>query len=97
MSPRFLLVTIIDRTFFILYLFILIRIIAGWVRIPYNPLLRQFLDLVYIVTEPILRPFRGVMPTVNLGGVGLDISPIIAIFVLQIVNYVIDQVILTFI
>jgi YggT family protein len=42
-------------------------------------------DFLYRITEPVLRPIRSAMP--NLGG--LDISPIIAIFIIIFLRYVI--------
>lgn len=55
---------------------ILIRIIMSWVAPNnYNPVTA----LLFTVSEPILRPFRRLIPSVG----GLDISPIFAIILLQ--------------
>ncbi|MGH8194026.1 MAG: YggT family protein [Woeseiaceae bacterium] len=55
---------------------ILIRIILSWVAPGnYNPVTA----LLTTLSEPILRPFRRVIPSVG----GLDISPIFAIILLQ--------------
>ena len=47
-------------------------------------------DMLYRVTEPALRPIRSVLP--NLGGI--DISPVILIFIIIFLRYVIHLYIL---
>jgi YggT family protein len=74
-----LVIQIIDLIFTFLYLAIMARIILSWFRIdPYHPV-SVFL---YRVTEPILGFFRGIIPPVGM----LDLSPIVAIIVLGIVQ-----------
>ena len=69
-----LLTRIID--FFSLLVFI--RCILSWVRVdPYNPLVR----LLYQLTDPLLRPFQAF--TVRSGAVGIDLSPVIVLLILQ--------------
>ena len=64
---------ILDVVLTIAYWLILIRALISWVNPdPFNPIV-QFL---YKATEPILEPFRRILP-VGLR-FGIDISPIIA-------------------
>jgi YggT family protein len=61
-----------------LYLFVLIiRIVMSWIPIspgsPMEPIYRFF----FMLTEPVLRPFRGLLPPVQMGGMALDLSPIL--------------------
>jgi YggT family protein len=42
-------------------------------------------DFLYRVTEPVLRPIRNMLP--NLGGI--DISPVVVIFIIIFLRYVI--------
>jgi YggT family protein len=37
------------------------------------------------ITEPVLAPIRSVLPPVRLGGMGLDLSPMIVIVVISVV------------
>jgi YggT family protein len=61
----------------ILNLAILIRVLLSWFPInPSNPLVR----LVFDITEPVLAPFRRVIPTIGM----IDLSPLAAILVLNI-------------
>lgn len=68
------------NTLFRLYYYVLLaRIILSWVRVDtYHPVVQW----IYRVTEPVLAPFRRVLPPMG----GLDFSPIIALLVLQIVQ-----------
>ena len=48
-----------------------------------NPIVK----LIRSITEPIYRPIRKVIPPVRMGDVGLDLSPIIVILGLQLVGW----------
>ena len=50
------------------------------VRMPYNRVANGILSFLRDVSEPFLRPFRRIIPMVG----PLDLSPIVALFVLQI-------------
>lgn len=65
--------TIFDYILTIANWLIIIRALISWVNPdPYNPIV-QFL---YKTTEPLLAPFRRIIPAYT---VGLDISPIFAL------------------
>jgi YggT family protein len=69
-----------------LYFFLLFaRIILSWFPISPGGAMASIFEFLYSVTEPVLGPIRRVMPPLSLGGMGLDLSPIIVIFGLQIV------------
>jgi YggT family protein len=66
---------------------IFIRIIMSWIpRIPYNRWLDMVLTFVKDVTDPYLNLFRRFIPPVRMGPGALDLSPIVATFVLIIVG-----------
>ncbi|MEX2194733.1 MAG: YggT family protein [Thermoleophilaceae bacterium] len=66
---------------------IFIRIIMSWIpRIPYHRVLDAVLKFVKDVTDPYLNLFRRFIPLVKLGPGALDVSPIVATFVLIIVG-----------
>jgi YggT family protein len=73
---------------------IFIRIIMSWIpRIPYNRYLAGFLKFVSDVTDPYLNLFRRFLPPVRLGPGALDLSPIVATFVLLIVSGIVVGII----
>jgi YggT family protein len=71
---------------FIVYLILIFaRILLSWIpRMPYNPVLSAVVNFIHEVTDPYLRLFRRVLPPVGGGGFALDLSPMIATFVLII-------------
>jgi YggT family protein len=73
---------------FIVYLILIfVRILLSWIRrVPYNRYLAAAIGFVHEVTDPYLNIFRRFIPPVGGGGFALDLSPIIAIIVLVIVE-----------
>lgn len=69
----------------LLYLYtwlIIIRAVMSWVQVdPRNPLV----SLLVTVTEPVLGPLRMLIPPAKLAGI--DVSPILAIVIIQILRY----------
>ena len=57
------------------------RAILSWVNAdPHNPIVRALV----LVTEPVLRPLRKLVPPRKLGG--LDLSPLFAMLIVQFVK-----------
>ncbi|MDH7499691.1 MAG: YggT family protein [candidate division NC10 bacterium] len=66
---------ILDLLFGLYFWILVLRAILSWVRPdPYHPLMR----FLYAITEPILAPLRRLLPP----GLGIDLSPAIALLVL---------------
>lgn len=55
-----------------------------------NQFIRVVVDLLYRVTEPVLRPIRRILP--NLGGI--DISPVVALLLIIVIQHLIANYIL---
>jgi YggT family protein len=75
------------------WIILLARIVLSWAmslgwRPPYSGPLRTILDLIDTVTDPVLRPLRALMPPIRAGGVGLDLSPLIAFVILFVLRSV---------
>jgi YggT family protein len=72
---------LVSWTFWILKAALIVRVISSWFPIsPYSGWIRWS----YALSEPILAPLRRIVP--NLGG--LDITPILAYFLLNIIESV---------
>lgn len=71
---------ILNKIIEIYYIILIIRVLISWVNPdPYNFLVQ----LLYRITEPILSPFRRIIP---LGGIGIDLSPIFAMLALYFIQ-----------
>jgi YggT family protein len=70
-------------TLFDVYLILIIAyILSSWIPLPYNIWLNRIQRFLYDVVDPYIRIFRRFVPQLSLGGLGLDLSPIVAIIVL---------------
>jgi YggT family protein len=93
-----LLEAIVTYTYYILFGFIIASILFSWFPgYPSSSFMQAVYDAVRAVANPILMPIRARVPTLQLGGFGIDLSPIIAIFGLSIARTLLMLVIENFI
>jgi YggT family protein len=79
--------------FFGVYILLIFAyIITSWIRLPYSPTLNRIQRFLYDVCEPYLRLFRRFLPSLG----PLDLSPIVAVFSLIILNRIIVAVLESF-
>src|SRR5215213_295523 len=72
--------------YYVYLLCIIAYILTSWIPLPYNVWLSRIQRFLYDVVDPYLRLFRRFLPQLSLGGLGLDLSPIVAIFSLYVVQ-----------
>lgn len=60
------------------------RIILSWFPISPDSPFATIFGFLYSVTEPVLGPIRRLLPPMGMGGMALDLSPIIVIFGFQL-------------
>lgn len=75
----------------IYWIILLVRVIVSWAflfgfRPPYSGPLRGGLNLLETLTEPVLRPLRALIPPIRAGGMGLDLSILIAFVILAVLR-----------
>ena len=63
-------------------LVLLFYIVSSWVRLPYSPWLNRIQRFLYDVSEPYLRIFRRMLPSMG----PLDLSPMIGLIVLIVLD-----------
>lgn len=67
------------------YVILIVRIVLSWVPSVPEPV-RPIARAVRAATDPLLIPLRGVIPSIRMGAMALDVSPIllfVAIVILQ--------------
>ncbi len=69
-------------------LVILAYIVTSWLRLPYSPWLNRIQRFLYDVSEPYLRLFRRVLPSMG----PLDLSPMVGIVALIIFRVVLFRI-----
>ncbi|MFC1544551.1 YggT family protein [Gemmatimonadota bacterium] len=74
-----MLYNIVDQTFTLYGYLLLARIIMSWVNLDYR---QPWIRLVVRITDPFLQPFRALIPPLG----GIDFSPIVAFFVLNMIK-----------
>jgi YggT family protein len=72
---------LINWGFQILNIAVFARVLLSWVRVdPYHPAVR----VLYQITDPILEPLRRIIPPIGM----IDVTPMVAMVVLEIVRSV---------
>jgi YggT family protein len=80
----------VNALFIVYIVLIFANILISYVpRMPYSPPLRAVLDFVTETTNPYLNIFRRLLPPIGGGGFAFDLSPIIGIIVLYVLQAVI--------
>ena len=84
----FALAKIIDIALTIYWWIMVFRAVVSWVNAdPYN----KIVIFLYRATEPVLRPVRRIMPLRN---VGIDLSPVIVLLVISLLQYFLVETII---
>lgn len=82
-------ITTVEQFVLSLYLVYLVLIflyvIMSWVQLPYNVWVGRLRGFLHDTVEPVLRPIRAVLPPLG----GFDLSPLIAIFGLGLIEQII--------
>ncbi len=91
MIGQSVLAEVVCAALFIYTIILFVRVIVSWAELfgfrrPYSGPLHTALGLLYAVTEPVLRPLRSLIPPVRAGGVGLDLSIILAFVILFVLR-----------
>jgi len=77
----------VSALFLVYIVLIFLNVLISWVpRMPYNRWLRAVLDFVKETTDPYLNFFRRFIPSLGGGGFALDLSPILGVIVLFILQ-----------
>ena len=79
----------IDIFLWVYVLLIFVYVLTSWVRLPYSVWVRRISEFLRDVCEPFLRIFRRVLPPLG----PLDLSPMVAIVVLNVVGSIVANLI----
>ena len=73
---------------------LLVWVVLSWAtlfgfRPPIDGPVRGLIDLIDAIVQPVLRPLRSMMPPLRAGGVGLDLSVIVAFVIIQVAQRIV--------
>ena len=75
------------------YFYVLLgAIVLSWFRLPADHPVGAIHRGLRALTEPVLAPIRRVLPPVSIGGAGLDLSPLVLLFLLNILMGLLQRV-----
>src|SRR5437867_13387288 len=78
----------VDAFIYVYILLILAYIILSWVRLPYSVWLNRIQRFLYDVCDPYLRVFRRFVPPIG----ALDLSPMVGVLVLVVLQQVLHAI-----
>ena len=91
---RFDVADYVSALFLVYIVLIFLNILISWIpRIPYNRPLRATLDFIKETTDPYLNLFRRFLPPIGGGGFALDLSPMIGVILLFVLQRVVVSLI----
>lgn len=76
----------------VLFLRIIVSLLQSFAGFRPPDALRPAFNFMYDLTEPFLRLFRRLLPSVAFGGMGLDLSPILAFIALRVIHEVLLRI-----
>ena len=78
--------------YYVYTILIFLYILMSWVQLPYNVWIGRVRTFLHDTVEPYLGIFRRIIPPLG----GLDLSPIVALIVLQLIYRVLATVLTQF-
>jgi len=82
-------ITLVDRAIELLTFLVLVRVVLSWVpSVDYG---HPLISLIVRITDPVLLPVRRLLPSVS----GLDLSPWIAMLLLNFARQLIHQLLVS--
>jgi YggT family protein len=85
-------ITTAEQFVFSLYLvyslLVVLYVLMSWLQLPYNIWVGRIRGFLHDTVEPLLRPIRSVLPSFG----GFDLSPLVALFGLSIVERILIAV-----
>ncbi len=82
-------ITTAEQFVFSLYvvysLLIILYVLMSWLQLPYNIWVGRLRGFLHDTVEPVLRPLRAVLPSLG----GFDLSPLVALFGLSVLERIV--------
>jgi len=80
--------TLLNLATLALVAWVILSYVVNFGRLPWGHPIRKVYDAMSNVINPILVPIRRMLPPVRVGGMGLDLSPMVLFFAIIILSNV---------
>ena len=80
---------VLELAFWVIIVWVILSWVAGVGRLPWDHPVRRVYTAIDKAMQPVLRPLRSALPPVRMGVAALDLSPLVLIFGLRIIQWVI--------
>lgn len=80
---------ILDLAFFAIIIWIILSYVINFGRLAWGHPIRRVFDAIDRVLQPVLAPLRRVLPPLRIGGMALDLSPLVLIIGLRILRSIV--------
>lgn len=81
--------TLLNLATLALVAWVILSYVVNFGRLPWGHPIRKVYDAMSNVINPILVPIRRVLPPVRVGGMGLDLSPMVLFFAIIILSNIV--------
>lgn len=76
-------------TYYVLIIWIILSYVVAFGRLPWGHPVRRVYDAIASVVNPVLLPIRRALPPLRLGGMALDLSPLVLFFGILVLQSII--------
>ncbi len=94
----FYIINLVDLLFTILYFLFIARVVLSFISLNQseNPTLNNITRIIWLITEPILKPFRQIIPPTSVGGGNyVDFSPVVALIAISLIQrFIINRILI---
>jgi YggT family protein len=80
-----IIVTILDLFLLVLFAYSILSWFTASGRLAYDSPVHKIQGVLSAICEPVLRPIRRIIPPVQVGGVGLDLSVMVVFLIVLVV------------
>ncbi|MBF6556018.1 MAG: YggT family protein [Acidimicrobiales bacterium] len=80
-----IIVTLLDLFLLVLFAYSILSWFTASGRLAYDSPVRKVQNVLSAICEPVLRPIRRIIPPVQVGGVGLDLSVMVVFLIVLVV------------
>jgi YggT family protein len=76
---------LLDLFLLVLFVYCILSLVIAYAHLAYDSPVIKVQRVLTKIVEPVLRPVRRIIPTAQIGGVGIDLSVLVLFLVIDVV------------